>query len=71
MSGNIIIKAINFDFQEANVRTEKQNFRTMIMNYISPITITAVNTILPTVFYKLSEFEDLNPRVKVNWDLGR
>ena len=58
-------------FQEANNAKLKQNFQTMMLSYISPITITAVNTILPTVFYKLSEFEDYNPRVKVNWDLGR
>eukprot|EP00112_Aurelia_sp_Birch-Aquarium-sp1_P016370 Seg3706.1 transcript_id=Seg3706.1/GoldUCD/mRNA.D3Y31 product="Transmembrane channel-like protein 7" protein_id=Seg3706.1/GoldUCD/D3Y31 len=69
--GFAIYRATKWTIDEANTKLSKQNFKTMMINYASPITITAVNTILPTLFYKLSEFEDFSPRTKIKMDLAR
>eukprot|EP00795_Rhopilema_esculentum_P015139 gene15139-6326_t len=70
--GFAIYKAVKWSMDQGKVtKATEQNFRTMLINYASQITITAVNTMLPTLFYKLSEFEKMNPRRKLNMDLAR
>lgn len=73
LAGFAIYQATKWSIDESKrpFSDTDQTIKSMLKNYASQITITAVNMILPAVFYKLSDFEDLNPRSKVNTDLAR
>lgn len=40
-------------------------------SYASPITLSALGFIVPSIFFFFSGLEDWNPRVRVNVDLAR
>eukprot|EP00794_Sanderia_malayensis_P013827 gene13827-15272_t len=70
LGGLAIYQATKWSIEETNTNT-KQWITTMLSSYASQITITAVNVLLPAIFYNLSSFEDYDPRTKINIDLGR
>ena len=49
----------------------KAEFYRLLASYASPMTLSALNFVLPTLFFFLSRLEDWNPRVRVNVDLAR
>lgn len=42
-----------------------------LQSYASPITLSALGFIVPSMFFFFSGLEDWNPRVRVNVDLAR
>ena len=49
----------------------KAEFYRLLASYASSMTLSALNFVLPTLFFFLSRLEDWNPRVRVNVDLAR
>ncbi|XP_020629472.1 transmembrane channel-like protein 7 [Orbicella faveolata] len=57
----------NPDFK-ASIKTD---FIQFLQSYASPITLSALGFIVPSIFFFFSRLEDWNPRVRVNVDLAR
>ncbi|KAL9981399.1 hypothetical protein ACROYT_G010099 [Oculina patagonica] len=53
---------------KASITTD---FIQFLQSYASPITLSALGFIVPTIFFFCSRLEDWNPRVRVNVDLAR
>lgn len=57
---------------EINVNsTAKKDFMHFLKSYASPITLTVLGAVVPSLFYLLSLLEDWNPRTQVNVALVR
>ena len=47
------------------------DFIHLLKSYASPITLSTLGFIVPSIFFFFSRLEDWNPRVRVNVDLAR
>ena len=50
---------------------EKSPAMQLLVQYMTVLTITALNTVLPAIFKVVVRWEDYTYAVEVNWTLGR
>ena len=69
---NILIPLLQTSQGEIKVNsTAKKDFMHFLKSYASPITLTVLGAVVPSLFYLLSLLEDWNPRTQVNVALVR